>query len=77
MFSAYSSNLAAFAEVVKDGTKNNVQQQSQLQQAQAMQSQLQLQNQASVRLPHQVSQLQLLFVKITYSVIKDIYSLQF
>ncbi|KAI3813838.1 hypothetical protein L1987_18573 [Smallanthus sonchifolius] len=46
-------NLAAFAEVVKDSTKNNVQQQSQMQQVQAMQSQLQLQNQTSVRLPHQ------------------------
>ncbi|KAM0000926.1 hypothetical protein Hdeb2414_s0005g00156871 [Helianthus debilis subsp. tardiflorus] len=46
-------NLAAFAEVVKDSTKNNVQQQTQMQQVQAMQSQLQLQNQANVRLPHQ------------------------
>ncbi|KAL8200237.1 hypothetical protein R6Q57_011576 [Mikania cordata] len=46
-------NLAAFAELVKDSTKNNVQQQAQLQQVQAMQSQLQLQNQTNVRLPHQ------------------------
>ncbi|MFS8034554.1 hypothetical protein Hanom_Chr17g01582521 [Helianthus anomalus] len=47
-------NLAAFAEVVKDSTKNNVQQQqTQMQQVQAMQSHLQLQNQANVRLPHQ------------------------
>ncbi|KAK9074896.1 hypothetical protein SSX86_003215 [Deinandra increscens subsp. villosa] len=51
-------NLGAFAEVVKDSTKNNVQQQTQLQQVQAMQSQLQLQNQTNVRLPHQVSQFQ-------------------
>ena len=59
MFLAYSSNLGAFAELVKDGTKNHVQQ-TQLQ-VQAIQSQMQLQNQTGVRQPHQVSQHSLLF----------------
>ncbi|XP_071702526.1 uncharacterized protein [Rutidosis leptorrhynchoides] len=45
-------NLAGFAEVVKDSTKNHVQP-TQLQQVQAMQSQMQLQNQTGVRQPHQ------------------------
>ncbi|KVI03142.1 hypothetical protein Ccrd_018563 [Cynara cardunculus var. scolymus] len=51
MFLAYSSNLGAFAELVKDSTKNHVQQ-TQLQ-VQAIQSQMQLQNQTGVRQPHQ------------------------
>lgn len=46
-------NLGAFAEVVKDSTKNHVQQQTQMQQVQAIQSQFQLQNQTGVRQPHQ------------------------
>ncbi|PWA70858.1 hypothetical protein CTI12_AA282930 [Artemisia annua] len=46
-------NLGAFADVVKDSTKNNVQQQTQMQQVQAIQSQFQLQNQTGVRQPHQ------------------------
>ncbi|XP_024974333.1 uncharacterized protein LOC112512546 isoform X2 [Cynara cardunculus var. scolymus] len=44
-------NLGAFAELVKDSTKNHVQQ-TQLQ-VQAIQSQMQLQNQTGVRQPHQ------------------------
>ncbi|XP_076885604.1 uncharacterized protein LOC143535150 [Bidens hawaiensis] len=47
-------NLTAFAEVVKDSTKNTVQQQpAQMQHVHAMHSPLQLPNQTSVRLPHQ------------------------